>query len=288
MRLILSCIHDVNSVTNKDHLFLLVDTGTRHIKWIPLNIKETNDIIGSKALCMSGNFLIASLNTIKKLDSFVIVNVVTEKHVLTDCRKSKDVHGIASVFMGRVYCISTGTNSMNNIVFSNSSFKIMRDVNHYSFDEIGDDDYHINSLTNWNRRWYVSCFGKGWKDDDFTNGVIIELSKNNRIVYSNIDQPNSLFFNRKDEMCFCESNKGVFHHGKKITYIGGYLRGVIEDPYENGYWIGVSAERKDIPSTPARLTFVSYQGIINDEIVIPQTYDIYDMVEAEGYISKLL
>jgi hypothetical protein len=288
MQLILSCIHDVNSVTNKDHLFLLVDTGTSHVEWLSLNIKETNDIIGSKSLCMSGDFLIAALSTTKELDSFVIVDVVKKKHTLTDCRKSKNIHGIASVFMGRVYCISTETDSMNNIVFSLSSNKIVRDVNHYSFDEAGIDNYHINSLVNWNRRWYVSYFGKGWKNGDFTNGAIIELSKNNRAVYSNINQPNSLFFNRRDEMCFCESGKGLFHHGKKITYIGGYLRGAIEDPYNNGYWIGISAERKDIPSTPARLIFISYQGIINDEIVLPQTYDIYDIVEAEGYISTLL
>jgi len=89
-------------------------------------------------------------------------------------------------------------------------------------------------------------------------------------------------------MCFCESGRGLFHHGRKITYIGGYSRGVIEDPYENGYWIALSAERKDIPIIPTRLIFVGYDGIIKNEIALPYTYDVYDIIEAEGYLSKLL
>lgn len=288
MRLILSCVHDVNSVANKDHLLFLIDTNTKHVEWLSLNIRETSNIIGSKALCMSGDYLLVSLKTNNKFDDLVVINVVTKKHTLTSCRKSKDIHGMVSVFRGRVYCISTGTDSMNNIVLSPATNNIIRDVNHYSFDGAGNDNYHINSLINWNRRWYVSSFGKGWKNNNFSNGAIIELSKNNRIVYSNIDQPNSLFFNRKDEMCFCESGRGLFHHGRMITYVGGYPRGVIEDPYENGYWIALSAERKDIPSIPVRLVFVDYKGIVNNEIVLPYSYDIYDMVEAKGYISKLL
>ena len=288
MRLILSCIHDANSVTDKDHLLFLIDTQTKHVEWLSLDIRRSVHIIGSKALCMSGDYLMASLKTTNKFDDIVIIDVVTKKHTLTNCRKSKDIHGMVSVFRGRIYCISTGTDSMNNIVLSPSTNNVIRDVNHYSFDRAGDDNYHINSIINWNRRWFVSWFGEGWKDNDFSNGAIIELSKNNRIVYSNIDQPNSLFFNRNDEMCFCESGKGLFHHGKKITYVGGYPRGVIEDPYENGYWIALSAERKDIPLIPARLIFVDYQGIVSNEIVLPYTYDVYNIIEAEGYLSKLL
>ena len=288
MQLILSCIHNVNSIADKNNLILLVDTKSGRIEWIPLDIKKTNYIIGSKALCMSGDYLMVSLKTNNKFDDLIVIDVVTKKHTLTSCRKSKDIHDMVSVFRGRVYCISTGTDSMNNIVLSPATNNIMRDVNHYSFDGAGNDNYHINSLINWNRRWYASFYGEGWKDNNFSNGAIIELSKNDRIVYSNIDQPNSLFFNRKDEMCFCESGRGLFHHGRMITHVGGYPRGVIEDHYENGYWIALSAERKDIPSIPVRLIFVNYQGIVCNEIVIPQTYDIYNIIEAKGYLSKLL
>jgi hypothetical protein len=287
MRLILSCIGDVNSVTNKDHLVLLVNTKTREIEWIPLNISEFNGIVGSKALCMSGDYLIVSLKIKEKIDKMLVIDVVTEKNRVTACLKSKDIHGMVSVFRGRIYGISTGTDIMSSIVLSPSSNNVIRDVVHYSFDGGGNDTYHINSIVSWNRRWYVSCFGKNWREDS-TNGTIIELSKNNRIVYSNIDQPNSLFFNRNDEMCFCESNKGLFHFGRKIVKVGGYPRGVIEDYYDNGYWVGLSSDRGDIPAVPARLRFINNEGVIGDEIVIPHTHDIYDMVEAQGYLSKLL
>lgn len=288
MWLILSCASKDHSVINKDNLLLLVDTETKKIKWIPLNIAETKDIVAAKALCTSGDYLIVSLKTINKFDKLLIIDVVTEKNTLTNCTKSKDIHGMVSVFRGRIYCISTGTDSMNNIVLSPSTNNILRDVNHYAYDGVRTENiYHFTSIINWNRRWYVSCFGKNWREGS-NNGAIIELSKNNRIVYSNINQPNSLFFNRNDELCFCESGKGLFHCGRNIFYVGGYPRGVIEDHYENGYWIAISAERKDIPITPARLIFINYKGKIENEIVIPHAYDLYNIIEAEGYLSKLL
>lgn len=287
MRLILSCVPDVYSTTNKEHLLLMVNTDTKEVDWITPNIPNTDDIFGSKSLCMSGDYLMMSLNTNSKCDKLLVIDVVTKRNVLTNCTKSKDIHGMVSVFRGRVYSISTRTDIMSNIVISPATNNIIRDVNHYAFDGGGNDTYHISSIINWDRRWYVTYFGRGWRDG-FENGAIIELSKNNRIIYSNINQPNSLFFNRNDEMCFCESGKGLFHCGRNIIYIGGYPRGVIEDLYENGYWIALSAERKDIPSVPARLVFISNEGEVEDEICIPHAHDIYNMVEAEGYLSKLL
>jgi hypothetical protein len=287
MRLILSCVHDVNSITNKDHLLLIVNTKTREIEWIPLEVSNPNDVFGSKALCMSGDYLMVSLKTNKKFDKLLVIDVVTKRNHLTNCIKSKNIHGMVSVFRGRVYGISTETDVMSNIVLSPSSNNIIRDVKHYTFDGGGNDTYHITSIINWNRRWYVSYFGRNWRKDS-KNGLIIELSKNNRVVYSNIHQPNSLFFNRNDEMCFCESGKGLFHYGRNIIYVGGYPRGVIEDPYENGYWIAMSADRGDVPANSTRLIFINGEGVVENEIGIPQTYDIYNIVEAEGYLSKLL
>jgi hypothetical protein len=160
---------------------------------------------------------------------------------------------------------------------------VIRDVNHYSFNEPGNAS-HYNSIINWNRRWFVSCFGKGWRNNNFSNGLILELSKNNRPVYSNLNQPNSLFFNRNDEMCFCESGKGLFHLGRKIIWTGrGYPRGVIEDHYENGYWIACTGE-----DTISRLKFFDHEGMYFDSLDLPYGYDIYNIIEAEGYLSKLL
>jgi hypothetical protein len=283
MRLLLSCVSNTTAVSDKDHLVLLVNTKTKETEWLSLNIPQTNDIVGSKGLCMSGDYLIVSLKTEKKVDRILVIDVVTERARLTNCIKSKDIHGIVSVFRGRVYCISTETSTMTNVVLSPSTYNVIRDVNHYSFNEPGNTS-HYNSIINWNRRWFVSCFGKGWRDNDFSNGAIIELSKNDRIVYSNLDQPNSLFFNRNDEMCFCESGRNLFHFGRKIIWTGkNYPRGVIEDPYENGYWIACCGN-----SSISRLKFFNHEGMYLDSLDLPYGYSIYNIVEAEGYLSKLL
>ena len=79
MRLILSCESDDHCVMNKDNLLLLVNTETKEIKQIPLNINETNDIVAAKAMCMSGDYLMISLKTTGKFDKLLIIDVVTEK-----------------------------------------------------------------------------------------------------------------------------------------------------------------------------------------------------------------
>jgi hypothetical protein len=284
MRLILGCCNDDDSVMVKDQILLIVNTDNKELEWIPLNIAETGDIIGARGMCMSGDYLMVSLKTNSKNDKFVIIDVVTKRNQLTNCTKSKDVHGMVSVFRGRIYCMSTGTDSMNNIVLSPSTNNIMRDVKHYSLDNGGDDYFHATSLFNWDRRWFTSLYGLGWKDGDFSNGCIIELSKNNRIVYSNINQPNSLFFNRNNEMCFLESGRSLFHCGRNIYPLGsGYPMGVIEDRENNGYWIGVSGER-----ITSRLKFFSYDGEYLDSITLPWGVKVYSIIGSEGYLSKLL
>lgn len=283
MRLILSCINRGKQITEKDKLLLMVNTKTEETNWIPLKIQETNEIIGSKGLCMSGDYLMVSLMTNKKSDKLVIIDVVTEKHNLTNCIKSKDICGMISVFRGRVYALATGIDAMTNIVLSPSTNNIIRDVNHYSIDGAGNDNYHLSSIVNWNRRWYVTSWGLGWRDDD-SNGSIIELSKNNRIVYSNLKHPNNIFFNRNDEMCFLESGKGLFHFGRNIIYTGsGYPEGVIEDRDENGYWIACTGH--DV--TP-RLKFFNYDGEYTNSIDLPYGYNFKNIIESEGYLSKLL
>jgi len=283
MRLILSCIHDVKSVTNKDHLLLLLNTETEKINWLPVEISDFKDIVGTKGIAYSGDFLVVSVITNSKKDKILIINVVDQQCKIANCIRSSDIHSINSVFRGRFYVSSTGTNSMNQVVLSPATNNIIRDVHHYKFDQ----DIHFNSLINWDRRWYASFFGEGWRDGNFENGAIIELSSNNRKIYSNINQPNSLFFNRNDELCFCESGKGLFHFGQNIVYLGGYPRGVIEDRENNGYWIALSAERENVPLMSARLVFLNYDGLVDNEIVISNTYDIYNIVEAEGFITKL-
>jgi hypothetical protein len=175
--------------------------------------------------------------------------------------------------------VSAGTNAMNQVVISPSTTNIIRDVNHYSFD----GDLHFNCFVNWKNRWYASFYGKGWRDGYFENGAIIELSSNNRKIYSNINQPNSLFFNRNDELCFVESGRSLFHFGRNIVYVGsGYPRGVIEDKYENGYWIACSGHSE------SKLKFFNYGGQFVGDILLPSNYKFYSIVETEGYLSKLL
>jgi hypothetical protein len=281
MQLLLSCVNEKNDITVKDKLIITVNTETKKVDWLNVNISESKDLIGTKAIAYSGDYLVVSVITKSGKDKLLIIDVVTDKHNISNCTKSKEIYSISSVFRGRFYVCSSGTNAMNQISLSPSTTNIIRDVNHYSFGK----DIHFNSLINWNRRWYASFYGEGWKQGNFDNGAIVELSSNNRKIYSNINQPNSLFFNRNNELCFCESGRNLFHFGRKIIWTGrGYPRGVIEDKNENGYWIACSSVNKTI----SRLRFFNYDGDCLNSINLPYGYRIYDIVEAQGNLSKLL
>lgn len=289
MRLILSLYpFGDDSVADKNKLLLLIDTQDERIKYIDLNIETLNDIICLKGMCHSGQYLMISAKTNTKTDRLIIIDVVSGKISSSLMIKSKDVHDMFSVYRGRVYGVSTGTDSINNLVISPATNNLIKDTFHYKFDGFDSGDLHLNSLCNWNRRWYVSYFGNGWKDNNFENGAIVELTKNNRKVYSNVNQPNSIFFNRNDELCFCESGNGLFHFGRSIVHVGGYPRGVIEDEIKNGYWIAVSSLRTS-PDNITRLYFINYDGAIEQRIDLSKyAREIYSIVEAKGCLDMLL
>jgi len=284
MKLVLSLYPTYGCVADKNKLLLIVDTQKERIEFIDLNIADTNDIMCLKGMCYSGQYLMMGAKTNTNTDRLVVIDVVTGKMSSSLLIKSKDIHTMISVYRGRVYCASTGTNSINSLVLSPSTNNLIKDTFHYKFES----DLHINSICNWNRRWYVSYFGEGWRDNNFENGAIVELTKNNRKVYSNIKQPNSVFFNRNDEMCFCESIRGLFHFGRSIAHVGGYVRGVIEDQVRNGYWIASSALR-DVLAKETVLYFLNYDGIIEQKIDLhTYTHEVYDIVEAKGCLDMLL
>lgn len=280
MRLLLSCVNENKSIVDKDHLILLVNTETRETKWLELNISESNDLVGSKSVGYSGDYLLSSIETNSKQDKLLVIDVVSKKHHISKFIKSKDVRSIHSVFRGRFYVCSSGTDMMNQIVLSPSTTNVIKDIKHFDFGE----DIHFNSLVNWNNRWYASYYGRGWRDGDYENGSIIELSSNMRKIYSNINQPNSLFFNRNDELCFLESGRSLFHFGRNIVWVGrGYPRGVVEDRDENGYWIACTGN-----GTLPRLKFITNEGEYTESIDLEYGYDVYSIVATEGYLSKLL
>jgi hypothetical protein len=289
MKLILSLFpFNSGEVVSKDKLLLIVDTQDERIKYIDLDIADTKDIICLKGLCYSGQYLMISARTNSSADRLIVIDIVSGKMSSSLMLKSKDIHDMFSVYRGRVYGVSTGTDSINNLVISPATNNLIKDTFHYKFDGTKSDDLHVNSLCNWTRRWYVSFFGHGWKDGDFENGAIIELTRNNRKVYSNINQPNTLFFNRNDELCFCESGKGLFHYGRSIVYVGGYPRGVIEDEIKNGYWIASSTLRNTLVNDTC-LYFVNYDGVIEQKINLSDySREVYSIVEAKGCLNMLL
>ena len=289
MRLILSlCPSNTGQAIDKNKLLLIIDTQDERIKYIDLEIADTKDIVCLKGLCHSGQYLMISAKTNSSTDRLIIIDVVSGKMSTSLMINSKDIHDMFSVYRGRIYGVSTGTDSINNLVISPATNNLIKDTFHYKFDGTGSNDLHVNSLCNWNRRWYVSFFGHGWKNGNFENGAIVELTKNNRKVYSNVNQPNSLFFNRNDELCFCESGEGLFHYGRSIVYIGGYPRGVIEDEVKNGYWIASSTLRSS-HNNKTHLYFMNYDGIIEQEIDLSDySREIYSIVEAKGCLDMLL
>ena len=114
-------------------------------------------------------------------------------------------------------------------------------------------------------------------------GGIVELN-DNRYVYSAINKPNDLLFNKDNRLCFLESDENLLHCGDSIYYIHGgikcHLKGLIEDLDLGGYWIGQNynyADRSD-------LVFVNYNGEILKRV--PVKGKINQILEARGNLRS--
>jgi hypothetical protein len=283
-----------------NEMLVEVDTETGKYKNVELNIKDQNDISRFMGMCYSGNTLIVSAITMvtkpHHVSKLIMIDSNTGQMGFDTCSCSHAIHDIASVYPGQLFCNSTDDDSMNYMVINLSKMKIEKEKIHLKLGKTLFDNLHFNSLNYFEYRWYASMFGAGWRNNDFSNGAVFEMP--NRIIYSNIYGPHSVFFSSEKRICFCESLKGRFHFNGKYADFGAYTRGAVEDIKRGGFWVGLSYSEgnrlKDlrIPNidtsiTGATIQFVDYNGNIGEKISLEKFgRECYGLIKAQGKFFK--
>jgi hypothetical protein len=252
---------------HKNHL-LFVNTVKGNSKFISLLPKDT---LFSRGIAFSGSDLVISFRRKDKKKDFLFVkNSITKNTEIFQCTNCEFINSIISIFPGKLFVDSAGTRTIESIDYDPVNFSTFKDDIHYT---IGKDQcpVKLNCLYAYRHMWYISCFEKK---------RIYDLS-NERVVFSGIEDPNNIFFNSQDRLCFLESGHSLFHCGDDIFHLDPncYFRGVIEDPYDGGYWIAFV--EKDTSSSG--ILFIDYDGNIDNVIPFPDKVDeIYNIVAARG------
>lgn len=261
--------------SDQENKFLLfVNTETEELKLIDFVFEENFD--HTSGIVYSGDYLIISIKFYDEPDKIFIQNILTKEYKIFNCKYTKGINSFTSIFPGKLYTVSSETNSLNYIYFDISNLNFIDDGIYYQPNT--DMGKYFNSICYYDRKWFVSITKK--------YGSIIEMS-NDRIVYANINYPTSMYFNSNQRLCFLESGKGLFHCDDDIFFINkGNINGIIEDPYNCGYWITSSANRKESKSN---LNFIDKKGNLLRQIDLSDFGNIfYNIVEAKGFFSKLI
>ena len=269
MKLLLSLLY-----ASEGNYLVGIDTDKQVVNQIELVNISLKKVHSCSGMVYSGNYLFLSFLQHSKND-FVILNDIYENKCCTyECQTTKQINGsLISAYPGRIYSISNNTKSINIILFDPENTTFIGDSIHYTINDFNLANFNITSLCLWHSRWFIAI-------QSGTSGFIFELS-NNRIVFADIDYPNNIFFNNDQKLCFFESNKGLFHCGNDIFYIGNvFLQGIIEDRVKGGYWIGCLTKN----TNDSILIFMNYKGKISTPIKIPG--HIVNIVKAEGVYAQ--
>lgn len=263
MKLLLTLKHP------KNHL-LFVDTLKPKCKFISLLPKDT---LFSRGITYSGSDLIISYRRKGYEKDFIFIqNTIFKREATFQCTNCEYINSLVSIFPGKVFVDSAGNRTIECIDYDPVNYEHFEDDVHF---QIGKEQCPVNlsSLYNYRYMWFIACKAKK---------RIYDLS-NERVVYSNIEEPNNIFFNSHDRMCFLESGKSLFHCGDDIFHLDPdcYFRGIVEDPYDGGYWIGFTEKKKS-----SGILFVDYDGNASEVIALPDGIEeIYNIVAARGIWS---
>jgi hypothetical protein len=245
---------------DKNKLISLIDTDTGQIPFIDIvsGLNRKDKFFGSGAT-YSGNWLCIGVNSIERPKSYLLLLHFISGHTnIIELPFSHCIFDIVSVFPGQLYLCSEGTHSLNNVSFSPDTGEFRSDSIHY---KLPPDYINFNSLCSHQMRWYGTI-----------SNSVIELS-NNRIIYSGLMLPHSVFFNSYERICFLENNK--MYSGDDIFYFPEAVTSAYEDTISAGYWI----------SSEGSLRFVDYGGKSSDCIPCGG-HTIFKMLEVRGCLNE--
>jgi hypothetical protein len=245
-------------------LFTLVDTDTKKTNNLDISYDR---IVGAYGMVYSGDHFCAVLTNESGNTFILAVHMGTGKKTLLRLNITKFGKDIVSVFPGQFYLASEGTDSLNNISVSPVSFRLIRESVHFNLAKTMEGKLGFNSLSNHKNRWYAT-----------THNAVLELS-NYRVIYSDVNDPKSLFFNSYSRLCFIEGESGVLHLGNEVVYMGYSVYSIIEDVSRRGYWVAAG-------NGLLKLIFVDYAGNISNNTISIGLYPVFGMVESRDWVNE--
>jgi len=158
-------------------------------------------------------------------------------------QKTKDAHSLIP-FEDGFLINDTANNRLNKIIFSE---KDVQETIFWKYNDDLEDTVHLNSVTKFEEKLFVSLFGYRNGDDWNTakNGKIIQIPEN-KILVDNLHHPHTLYADN-ESIYFLESKDSSIHkiskngHHEIIKKIEGYVRGLALN--EKYFYVGSSARR---------------------------------------------
>lgn len=241
---------------------MLLNYNTNTKKGKLISVPDLKGFIKTSGIVYSGNYLCVGIQYSNINDRIVVFDLYSDEIKIFQCECSKNIGNIISIYPGKLYADSQGTNSISNMDFDAVNLIYFRDNVYYILDELF--DYKIKSLYNYKNTWFIASQSKS---------KIIDLT-NNRIVYSDIDNPLCLFFNANHRLCFIENERSLFHCGNNIFKVRDNPTYAIEDCNRGGYWLVCNTD----------LVFINYDGdeIEKQDLSIFGGTQYFNIIEAKG------
>ncbi len=205
-------------------------------------------------------------------------------------QKVKDVHSFLILEdESNLYVVSTGTDEVIKVKLNGS--EVISEEVFWRPELTGErsDNYHLNSIYEFERDIYVSGFGKKAKGETWSlagNGFIYNISKNKEIL-SGLQQPHSVT-SIDGRIAFCESKakKFRFIDSEEEIELPGYVRGLCI--INNKIFVGTSARRTKSKSTGK---IVDFEGLENSKCSISrisnQNFQIEQTIDLKEYANEI-
>lgn len=250
------------------HSLLYCNTETEKVKYLLIeNHLGLHTGYETTGMVHSGVYLVFyafALDGISR-DRLVIMDVFSNMYDVFECEHVIGATSIISIYPGKLYLDSPGSNSIVCVDFDPVNLSYFNDSVYYTLD--GNKDYKLRSLCEHRNTWFVAS-GEQKQIIDLTN---------DRIVFSHIYDPRCIFFNSNQRLCFLETKKGLFHCGDDVFFVGSSPTAAIEDRDNGGYWIACGQ----------RLKFFDYEGK-SDKTIDLAKWGLWfnTIVEAEGWMKS--
>jgi len=247
---------------NSSKKSVLLNYNTDSKKGDLISVKGLKGFVKTSGIVYSGNYLCVGIQYHGKYDKIVIFDLYSDDVKTFQCEFLKNTNDIVSIYPGKLYANSQSINSICCMDFDSVNLEHFRDDVYYILDK--NMDYEITSLYNYKSTWFLASQLKR---------RIMDLS-NDRIVYSDIDNPVCLFFNYNHRLCFIENGKSLFHCGDDIFKVRDNPTCAIEDCNRGGYWIVCDTD----------LIFINYDGDELDKQDLSSFggKQYYNIIESKG------